>query len=514
MNLNEKIFYIILILLFSLLLLYLFVFIFISNNKIDYDIIIVGSGLAGLTSTYELYKLLPSNSKILLIEKENSFGGNSIKATSGINLLNTLIQISNNISDKYDIFYNDTYKSSKNLSDPNLIKTLIIHSHFLEKDFFNKINLNLSELSLLGGHSLPRTHRPKNITVGYYLTSSIYNLLYKLNNKKLTIKFNASLVELTYNKKKNKINGMKYFDKKLDQIVYVKTKAVILCTGGFGYDFNNSNNDSLIYEFAKNLTNFPTTSGKGSIGSGMKIARKIGAKLIDMNYIQIHPTSFVDLKDEFNKHKYLAPELLRGKGGILINNKGERFCNELGYRDYVTQEIIKNCDKKIDNDNKIEQYECFLLLNQKGFNDYGKDINYYLSKNLIKKYSNFQEFSNKFNINYTNLNKTISDYNDCYDNNKTDNFNKKYFYSNFNLNKTIYVSIITPSIHYTMGGIKINNRTEVINDNNKIIKGLYAVGEVTGGVHGANRLGGNSLLECVVFGRISAINSYNYIKNK
>ena len=513
MNLNEKIFFIILILLFSLLLLYLIVFIYISNYKIDYDIIIVGSGLAGLTSTYEIYKLLPSNSKILLIEKEHSFGGNSIKATSGINLLNTLIQISNNISDKYDIFYNDTYKSSKNLSDPNLIKTLIIHSHFLEKDFFNKINLNLSELSLLGGHSLPRTHRPKNITVGYYITSSIYNLLYKLNNKKLTIKFNATLIELTYNKKKNKINGIKYFDKKLDQIVYVKTKAVILCTGGFGYDFNNSNNDSLIYEFAKNLTNFPTTSGKGSIGSGMKIARKIGAKLIDMNYIQIHPTSFVDLKDEFNKHKFLAPELLRGKGGILINNKGERFCNELGYRDYVTEKIIKNCDKKINNNN-IEQYECFLILDKKGFDDYGKDINYYISKNLIKKYKNFKDFSNKFNINYTNLNKTIFDYNECYNNNKTDNFDKKYFYTNFDMNKTIYVSVITPSIHYTMGGIKINNRTEVIDANNKIIKGLYAVGEVTGGVHGANRLGGNSLLECVVFGRIAAINSYNYIKNK
>ena len=108
--------------------------------------------------------------------------------------------------------------------------------------------------------------------------------------------------------------------------------------------------------------NYPTTNGELTLGSGIKLGRAIGADLVDMDQVQIHPTGFVDLKDRYVKKKFLAPELLRGVGGILINEKGERFCNELGTRDYVTGKITENCQKQ--DNKKIEQYESFLLMNQ------------------------------------------------------------------------------------------------------------------------------------------------------
>ena len=131
---------------------------------------------------------------------------------------------------------------------------------------------------------------------------------------------------------------------------------------------------------------------------------------------------------------------------------------------------------------------------------------------IIKKNNTFKEFVNTFNIPYDKLSEIIIKYNKK-ENGKEDEFGKKVFPMKFDLNEVIYAGIITPSIHYTMGGIKMNNNTEIYNTNGKIIKGLCGAGEVTGGVHGGNRLGGNSLLECAVYGRRTARAAYQFIKN-
>ena len=473
-----------------------------KKNIEEFDIVIVGSGLAGLISAYESLKISNNKLKILLLERELKYGGNSYKATSGINLLNTEAQKKKNISDSFYQFFNDTIISSKQKSNPILVSELINDSQEIYNYFYN-MGIYLTEINILGGHTIPRTHRPPNSPIGYTLISSLYNLL--IFNGKLYFRTNSTVTEILYNEKKNRIYGLKY--KKLNQIYEIKCKNIILTCGGYAHDFEE---DSLLKEFTPNYMKFPTTNGNFSNGLGMKIARKINAKLIDMNYIQIHPTGFVDLNNRFEKNKFLAPELLRGVGGILINFKGERFCNELGTRDYVTKKIIENCNKV--NRDDIDQYESYLIINEKGFKDYGLNINFYYNKGLLKKYSNFKSFSEKNNINFTILNNTIFKYNEYVDKGE-DNFEKKIFYTKFDINSTIYVAIITPSIHYTMGGIKINSKAEVLNIKDKVIKGLYAAGEVTGGIHGANRLGGNSLLECVVYGRRAAHSAFNNMKN-
>ena len=256
---------------------------------------------------------------------------------------------------------------------------------------------------------------------------------------------------------------------------------------------------------------FPTTNGKQTQGIGVKIARKIGIGLVDMNQVQIHPTGFVNLDDRYAKNKILAPELLRGVGGILINQKGERFCNELGTRDYVSQKIIENCEMA--KDNSITQYESFMLINQKAIDVYGGKVDFYIKKGYLRKYDSLKIFTEKMGISdyYDNLVKTIKEYNQSADK-KSDKFGKKVFPQKFDLNDYIYVGVITPSIHYCMGGLMMTHNAELIKTNGDIMNGLFAAGEVTGGLHGGNRLGGNSLMECGVFGRRAARAAVEYVK--
>ena len=329
-----------------------------SKTTYDYDLIIVGSGLAGLTAAFESNKLFNDEKKILALEKMSKFGENLSKATSGINMLNTPLQEKEGVKDSYEIFYKDTMKSGKNLWQPRLVSTVVNDSHLLYDFFTKEIGSDISKLGILGDHSVARTHRPTKETIGYHLADTVYKKVKEI--KSIQIIFNATVYELITDEKKTSINGIKYYlNENTKNIIELKTKSVILATGGFGHDFDSE--DSLLKEFVPDKMKFPTTNGKQTQGIGVKIARKIGIGLTDMNQVQIHPTGFVNLDDRYAKNKILAPELLRGVGGILINQKGERFCNELGTRDYVSQKIIQNCEMAKDNTITNMNLLCWLI---------------------------------------------------------------------------------------------------------------------------------------------------------
>ena len=485
---------------------YIYDIFFSTSNIENADVVIIGSGLAGLSSAVELYKQSLGRLNILILESQPSVGGNSLKATSGINLLSTPIQHNNSINDSYSLFYNDTIAAGHNQSDASLVSTLITNSKDLYS-FYSSLDINLNTVAALGGHSVARTHRPHKGTIGACLTIGMYNLLLHSGNDVVVFKMNASVNDLIYKDKKHKVKGVyavingKYKKK-------IKSKAVILATGGYAYD---QGKDSLLKEFAEHLAKFPTTNGKYSKGEGIKVARKIGADVVQMENVQVHPTGFVDLNNRYDRNKLLAPELLRGVGGILVNQEGKRFCNELGTRDYVTKQIVQHCSKL--NDAKsadIDQYETFIILNKQMVNEFGSNIDFYISKDLIRVYKNFQSFAREFKIDEKNLQRTVETYKESVRSGK-DEFGKVKFGSEFDYEDEIYVGVVTPSIHYTMGGVKINQNAEVLDKKGRVIKGLFAAGEVTGGVHGGNRLGGNSLLECAVFGKIAGKSVYDYL---
>ena len=489
-------------------------FLFISSKnlrKLDekFDLVIIGGGLAGLTAAYESYVKSNNTLNIAVIEQLSNIGGNSNRATSGINLLETEPQKRNNIIDNFTIFYSDTMKSGKNINDPLLVTTFINGTKTLYDYYTDNFGIDITLLGKLGGHSVARTHRPtdSNNVIGSYLIKKVSEKVKNISNIKFY--YNSKVTQLLKNETNNTIYGLKYTKTNESNENIIDCNAIILTSGGYGHDFGD---DGLLKEFVPDYMNYPTTNGENTTGSGIKLGRAIGADLVDMKQVQIHPTGFVSPKNRYEKKKFLAPELLRGVGGILINENGERFCNELGTRDYVTKKILENCKKQ--NTSEIDQYESYLLMNQDMANEFGNNFFYYKNvQGFISEHSNFSELAKNININYTKLENTIISYNNAYEK-KIDEFNKTEFNYKFNLNETIYSMVIAPSIHYTMGGLKMNNKGEILNSNNNTINGLYGAGEVTGGVHGGNRLGGNSLAECGVFGRISADSAVDYLLNK
>ncbi|VDO09252.1 unnamed protein product, partial [Haemonchus placei] len=291
----------------------------------------------------------------------------------------------------------------------------------------------------------------------------------------------------------------------------INGKAVILTTGGFSADRNED--ASLLHEFASDKLRFPTTNGPFARGDGVKMARAMGAQVVGMERVQIHPTAFVDPADPSAGTKFLAAEALRGKGAILINSKGVRFANELGRRDYLTDRILKECEP-------IDEFQggsaglsaAIMLMNDEAADAFGRPaFGFYANvKKFFTKYDSAQKLAAAAGIPVDVLEKTLVDYSeyvkssskgkttkvsgafDCGRRNSIihpievtmylkDPFGKTVFPVAILPDQPIYAAIITPAIHYTMGGLRIDKDARVHNEfMNQPFKGLLAAGEVTG----------------------------------
>uniref|UniRef100_A0A915J4C7 fumarate reductase (NADH) n=1 Tax=Romanomermis culicivorax TaxID=13658 RepID=A0A915J4C7_ROMCU len=280
----------------------------------------------------------------------------------------------------------------------------------------------------------------------------------------------------------------------------LKADAVILACGGFCND--HSKQDSLLTQYRPDLTKYPSTNGDFADGSGIKMALKLGADVVGMNRVQCHPTGFVDPKDPKSKTKRMCPEALRGFGGILVNNEGHRFANELDLRENFVTLIEKNC--KVDPNCGFKT--AYLIVNDEIVENFGRSsFDIYLKAGLVRTAANLKELSKMIGIPYKNLKSTFDDQDQCFRCEKSDDFGKTIFPVQFDVNQIFYFCQTTPSIHYTFGGLKVDESCRVLTSaDHRPIHGLYAVGETAGGTHGAERLSGNSLLECVVFGRLAA----------
>jgi len=275
----------------------------------------------------------------------------------------------------------------------------------------------------------------------------------------------------------------------------------------------------LLHEFKPSYISLPTTNGDFALGEGVKLARSIGAKLHQMDYIQLHPTGIVDPKDPEKLTKILAPEALRGLGAVLINRKGERFANELGYRDYITEQIFKQKDtfasfhqlEKQDEDQKVSPIQsdfnvAYLILNNDVIKEFGEAVmSFYKNRmKIVTSVANADDLAALLECDVNTLRQTIETYIAHKESNTKDEFGKIRFPVSFDLTEELSVIVVTPSIHYCMGGLDTTAEGQVKDTHGHVIEGLFAAGEVASGVHGRNRLVGNSLAECVVFGRMAA----------
>ena len=288
---------------------------------------------------------------------------------------------------------------------------------------------------------------------------------------------------------------------------------VILATGGYAADFTEN---SLLKRHRPEFWDLPTTNGEHCTGDGHKIALAIGASAVDLEKVQVHPTGLVDPNEPTAKVKFLAAEALRGVGGLLLDNTGSRFVDELQHRDYVTGKIWENkkvCFTRLNVSHLTDltrQYPIRLVLNGKASKEIEWHCKHYVGRGLMKRFDSGEALAKEFGLPSSVLKKTFEDYNQSVRTQK-DPFGKKFFQGEWKFDDFFHVAIMTPVLHYTMGGLEIDPESRVLDKNGRPIPGLFAAGEVAGGVHGANRLGGSSLLGCVVFGRVSGDSAAAYL---
>lgn len=444
-----------------------------------YDLVIIGSGGAGLVSALQAREL---GLHPVVLEKMPTLGGNTIKASSGMNAAETNIQLRQGIVDSFAEFYEETFQGGGRLNDPALLEYFTTHSG-QAIDWLRLHGIFLNDLTLTGGMKKKRAHRPESTApVGAYL---IKNLLWLLDQVKIPVYTNTKVTELL-KAESGQIKGVKV--EVLGEEKTLLTQAVILATGGFGAS------KQLIQRYRPELAAYKTTNQSGATGDGIFLGTAIGAQPIQMELVQIHPTVQQDTERVF-----LIGEAVRGEGAILVDQFGERFTDELGTRRVVSQKITA-----------LPERSAYLIYDQ-AVKDRVKALAFYEAQGLVVKAATLAELATKLELNVSALEDTLRQWNTAVETGVDVRFGRTTGMTH-KLEKAPYYAIhIAPAIHYTMGGLHIDPKARVLDRNGAVIPGLFAAGEVTGGLHGNNRIGGNSIAETVVFGRQAAQQAALYL---
>ncbi|KAL2268195.1 hypothetical protein VTJ83DRAFT_3041 [Remersonia thermophila] len=489
-------------------------------------VIVVGAGLAGLSAAYSA--LQAGAPAVRLLERAPKPGGNSIKASSGINGAPTRFQN----AAKHGVdesFWDDTVRSAgTRLHASSVAEAVRSHRQGLIStltgrsasaiDFLVDLGVDLSVVAQLGGHSKPRTHRGAGKTPpGAAIITTLLNKLKEQHADRFELLTGAEVTKLIT--EEERVTGVEYRTTTATTTTTTTDAAanattttttthtlhgpVVFTTGGFGGDTHG-----LLAKYRPDLAGLPSTNDPRPGAHSLLSAA--GARLVDMESVQIHPTGFVDPASPGARVKFLAAELLRGEGGVLLH-KGKRFVNELETRERVSEEVMKLPSLE---EGGLRQWDVQMVLDPGAAEAAAGHVGFYLWKGLLRK--------TKVKDLDETTRQTLLEYAAVVRGETKDPFGRVAF-GRWKLgleggtgpeeDAEVCIGRVTPIVHFTMGGAVFNERAQVLasemGDEEKPIPGLWAAGEITGGIHGDNRLGGSSLLECVVFGRIAGEQAAN-----
>ncbi len=434
----------------------------------DYDIVVLGMGGAGMCAAIAAKEA--GAEKVALLESEAVEGGNTNFSSSGMNAAYTKYQQEAGIEDSVDLFISDTISGGKNWNNVELV-TQMCEGSADGIDWVAAHGLELSDVTTMGGASVPRCHRPADKkAIGSELVPA---LAQATTDAGVEVFMETKATALTTDES-GAVNGVDA--ETADGTVHFSAKAVIVATGGFGANFD------LIKEYRPDLADYVTTNKSSIRGDGMVMAQKAGANLIQMSQIQTHPTVY-------QENGSLIGEAVRGGGGILINNAGDRFYNEMGTRDAVSAAELQQPDGKV---------WCFY---DQTLYDANAVCAKYDSLGMSTKYDTLDDVAADLGFDVAELQATLDTYNAAVaDGGASDPFGRTTGLVAPLDTAPYYVIPCGPGIHHTMGGIYIDGDNQALTIAGEKIPGLYAAGEVTGGIHGANRLGGNAVCDIVVMG--------------
>ncbi|MDI3438729.1 flavocytochrome c [Erwinia sp. V90_4] len=444
----------------------------------NYDVVVVGSGGAGLAAAIQASE---AGAHVVIIEKMPTIGGNTIKASVGMNAAETRFQKLKGIEDSKELFYEETLKGGKFKNNPALLREFVDLAPEAI-DWLAGHGIELNDITITGGMSIDRTHRPADRSaVGGFLISG---LVKNVNQREIEVLLETSVAEILV--ENGAVSGVKVVDEYNDSRI-LNAKSVIVATGGF------SANREMVVKYRPELDGFVTTNHKGATGSGIALLQQIGADTVDMGEIQIHPT--VE-----QTTSYLVSEAIRGGGAILVSQAGQRFYNEMETRDKVSAEIIA-----------LPEKSAWIIFDDQ-VRAANKAADEYIAKGFVISAPTPHELAVKLNMDQEALQTTLGRYNEFVAQQKDEDFGRTTALRH-PLNKGPYYAIrIAPGVHHTMGGVTINTDTAVLDAQKQVIHGAWAAGEVVGGIHGANRIGGNAVADIIIFGILAGRNAANYAK--
>lgn len=432
---------------------------------------VIGAGGVGLSAAVAA---ADKGCKVIVLEKQGIIGGNTNYSTGGINAAETSSQEALGIKDSKESFFDDTWNGGHQLGDKALIRSFVDHAA-ATIEWLKGLSADLSDVGLMGGSSVKRTHRPNG---GSAIGPHLMKVLREASSSKdIEIRTRNKVCSLSEDN--GRVSGV-HVEGPDGKIYTITAKAVIIATGGFG------GNLAMVEKYKPELHGFSTLNHGGATGDAFGWVTDLGGGLVQMEQIQIHPTAE-------SKNNILITEAVRGNGAILVNPEGRRFVNEMETRDVVSAAILAQNGKT-----------AFLVFDRK-VRESLASIENYVSQGLLSSGETLGALAEKAGIkNASAFINEISMYNEAQKAGEDKDFGRSANEMPVPLAEPPYYAVeVTPAIHHTMGGVKVDASTHVLRPDGTIIPGLYAAGEVTGGLHGGNRLGGNGVADIVVNGKIA-----------
>ena len=454
-----------------------------TESSKDVDVVVVGGGGAGFAAAVTAKE---NGANVVLLEKMPQVGGNTLISGGEYAAPENDLQKEEGIEDSKELFADDVKEAG---GDPELIDVLAEHA--TEDAYWLRDDIGvewLDSLMFFGGHSVKRSLIP----AAHSGNELIKNYLKKCEELGIEVITEADVKEILT--EDNKITGVKA--ETPDGELTVNAKSVVLATGGFGA------NDEMTYENDHEIDEYvKSTNSPGATGDGIIMAEALNADTVDMDKIQLYPVC----DPETGRLLYVGDTRLVG-GALLVNKEGKRFVEELGTRREISMAIKAQTD-----------HVGYLLWDEKSNEVTGtmasnpEEAEEQFEKGNLVKADTIEELAEHFDLDKDQLLETVKTFNENSKKEEDPEFNLRM------LGWTIeegpyYMLKAAPAVHHTMGGLKINTDAQVIDKDGNPIEGLYAAGEVTGGIHGSNRLGSAAIADITVYGRIAGENAANFAK--
>ena len=454
-----------------------------TESSKDVDVVVVGGGGAGFAAAVTAKE---NGADVVLLEKMPQVGGNTLISGGEYAAPENDLQKEEGIEDSKEKFADDVKEAG---GDPELIDVLAEHA--TEDAYWLRDDIGvewLDSLMFFGGHSVKRSLIP----AAHSGNELIKNYIKKCEELGIEVITEADVKEILT--EDNKITGVRA--ETADGELTVNAKSVVLATGGFGA------NDEMTYENDHEIDEYvKSTNSPGATGDGIVMAETLNADTVDMDKIQLYPVC----DPETGRLLYVGDTRLVG-GALLVNKEGKRFVEELGTRREISMAIKAQTD-----------HVGYLLWDEKSNEVTGtmasnpEEAEEQFEKGNLVKADTIEELAEHFDLDKDQLLETVKTFNENSKKEEDPEFNLRM------LGWTIeegpyYMLKAAPAVHHTMGGLKINTDAQVIDKDGNPIEGLYAAGEVTGGIHGSNRLGSAAIADITVYGRIAGENAANFAK--